>query len=141
MKYVRKHTTIPVPEVFAHDISPDNEVGAPNVLMSYIHGTSVMGHSQAREYDLDSDEKFWQRMADIQIQLASLNFDKIGSIYQEPDGSFAIGPEVVTGLGPWDDADRFWFNLAKHYFETLWPSAKTKKGTLSLFIYQPSSPT
>ncbi|KAK4613468.1 hypothetical protein CLAFUW4_09198 [Fulvia fulva] len=129
MKYIRKHTSIPVPEVFAYDLSPDNEVGAPYILMSYIHGTSAMELSQARGYDLQKDEKFWQGVADIQMQLASLHFDKIGCIYQDSSSdSFTIGPDVVTGLGPWDDAETFWSDLAQHYLQNVMAAGTAAAG-------------
>ncbi|KAH7379752.1 hypothetical protein BKA64DRAFT_727881 [Cadophora sp. MPI-SDFR-AT-0126] len=41
-------------------------------------------------------------MARIQVELSSLKFNKIGSIYQNGD-EFAVGPELQTGLGPWDN--------------------------------------
>ncbi|KAF7189214.1 Altered inheritance of mitochondria protein 9, mitochondrial [Pseudocercospora fuligena] len=116
MAYLKKHTSIPVPEVFAHDLDPNNQIGAPYILMSYIHGTSAAELSDAKDYDLKGDEQFWSRMAEIQMELASLKFNQIGCIYQHGD-AFSIGPEVVTGRGPWATAEQFWYDLATHFFE------------------------
>ncbi|GIZ49901.1 hypothetical protein CKM354_001291800 [Cercospora kikuchii] len=114
MEYLRKHTIIPVPEVFAYDLDANNEIGAPYMILSYIHGTSAEELADAKSYDLHSNTDFWKQMAAIQMELASCTFDQIGSIYKI-DGHFSIGPEVVSGQGPWDTADAFWHDLTKHY--------------------------
>ena len=61
----------------------------------------------------DQDQRFRRQMASVQVQLACLRFERIGSIYQDGD-SFAIGPEIETGLGPWDSPDQYFKDLA-HY--------------------------
>ena len=37
----RLNSKIPVPEVFAYDIDPGNDIGAPYMLIEYMHGTTA----------------------------------------------------------------------------------------------------
>ena len=49
----------------------------------------------------DQDTYFLKQMAEIHCKLADIQMPKIGSIFQIPKG-FDIGPDVETGLGPFD---------------------------------------
>ena len=118
---LRLKTTIPVPEVFGHDLSAYNIVGAPYILMSYIHGTVASEWTAARECGAgvfgtpEQNEGFWQQMASIQVQLASLTFDQIGSLRQGQDQEhFTIGSEIETGEGPWDTPEQYYSALVRH---------------------------
>lgn len=90
------------------------------MLMSYINGNVAAELQSAMDLDLsmfgtpEQDERFWDQMAHIQVQLASLRFDKIGSLYEQEEGSFAIGPELETGKGPWTSASEYYQDLANH---------------------------
>jgi hypothetical protein len=118
----RLNTNIPVPEVFGHDLSADNAVGAPYIFMSYIHGTVARDLQQAHECEEgvfrspEQDSRFWRQMAEYHVQLASLTFDKIGSIHQKGD-DFFIGPEIETGEGPWNTAQDYYSTLVRHKIE------------------------
>lgn len=87
--------------------------------MSYIHGTvarKLRTTEQGRAGlfgTVSQDRRFRQQMANIQVQLALHTFDRIGSIYQDGD-SFTIGPEVETGLGPFDNSAQYWKALVRH---------------------------
>lgn len=119
---IRLKTKIAVPEVFGHDLSADNEVGAPYILMSYMHGTSAAELSELRDCDpetfgtAEQDARFRQQMANIHVQLASLTFDRIGSLRESHDnpGDFFIGSEIETGEGPWDTAQQYYSAVARH---------------------------
>ncbi|PGH20359.1 hypothetical protein AJ80_03627 [Polytolypa hystricis UAMH7299] len=72
----RKHTSIPVPEVFCHDLSPDNKVGAPYILMEYIHGTAALDLKGVKGSTMsfgtpEQDQRFKQQMANIQLELST----------------------------------------------------------------------
>jgi hypothetical protein len=118
----RLNTYIPVPEVFGHDLSADNPVGAPYIFMSYIHGSVAKDLQEAHEYEEgvfgspEKDSRFWRQMAEYHVQLASLTFDKIGSIHQKGD-DFFIGPEIETGEGPWNTAQDYYSTLVRHKIE------------------------
>ncbi|KAK7218869.1 hypothetical protein V2G26_006872 [Clonostachys chloroleuca] len=38
VKYLSRNTSVPVPEAYHYDFSRDNSIGAPFIIMSYIHG-------------------------------------------------------------------------------------------------------
>jgi hypothetical protein len=115
----RSKTDMPVPEVFAHDLSVDSIVGAPYILMSYIHGTVAAELQEARGCTQgifgtpEQDHRFWTQMARYHVQLTSLTFDKIGGLRQVND-QFSVGPEMETGEGPWDTPQDYYSVLARH---------------------------
>ena len=119
MRYLRLKTAIPVPEAFAYDVRANNTCGAPYILMSYIHGTTASDLRQQKGCDYytygttEQDHKFRQELARIQVQLAALQFNQIGGLYETENG-FEIGPETVTGKGPWSTADAYYEDCAKH---------------------------
>ncbi|KAK4554759.1 hypothetical protein LTR86_008261 [Recurvomyces mirabilis] len=130
MKYLKEHTTIPLPEVFSYDFDPKNEVEAPYIFMSYIHGNVASELRMDRGCAMDKfgtpsqDEKFRRQMADIQAQLARLSFDRIGSIYQADNGTYEIGPEIETGQGPWGTAENYWTAWSDHVAQVARTDAK-----------------
>ena len=118
----RLKTKIPVPEIFGHDLNPANEVGAPYILMSYIHGTSAAELSELRDCEPEvfgtpeQDARFRRQMASIHVQLGRLTFDQIGSLRENHDspGHFFIGSEIETGKGPWDTTAQYYSAIALH---------------------------
>ncbi|CAK1356491.1 unnamed protein product [Cercospora beticola] len=117
MAYLRKHTSIPVPGVHTYCLDANTKVGAPYMFMDYIHGTVAQDLAEVKDYDLQTNTAFWKRMAEIQIELASCTFDRIGSLYNIDD-NFTIGPELITGKGPWNTAEQYWSDLVKSYHTT-----------------------
>lgn len=96
------------------------------MITDYIHGTVAQDLAEAKNYDLQANTAFWKRMAEIQIELASCTFDRIGSLYKTLD-DYSIGPELITGKGPWTTADLYWNDLAKSYH-----NSAEKEGSLQL---------
>ncbi|KAK3699511.1 hypothetical protein LTR37_016380 [Vermiconidia calcicola] len=121
--YLRATTWIQVAEIFDYDLDPDNEVGAPFILMAYIHGTTAKELSSIRGCQSNvfgtpsEDERFWEQMASIQAELFACKFDRIGSLY-ESEADFTIGPELETGQGPWDTAEQYYSAFARYLLET-----------------------
>ncbi|KAJ5945993.1 hypothetical protein N7454_002832 [Penicillium verhagenii] len=120
LTYKRANSSIPVPTVQSYSFDPTNEVGAPYILMDYIHGTTATDLRQkagcGRIFGTPiQDRRFKQQMAEIQVQLSSFTFDKIGCIYENEETSeFYIGREVETGKGPWESATEFYDSYAVH---------------------------
>jgi hypothetical protein len=90
-----------------YNTAPDNAVGAPYILVEYIHGSVASELRQAKSCGLqmigkpEQDRKFREQMAQIQATVASFRFPKIGSLYHDPDtDEFYIGPELQTRRGP-----------------------------------------
>ncbi|KAL8640806.1 MAG: hypothetical protein Q9228_002320 [Teloschistes exilis] len=109
-----QNTTIPIPEVYGHDLN-ENAIGCPFIFMKYIHGNTAEEVSRTYPGEHEGipsqfEDKFWRQYAKIMIQLASIRLLKIGSIVQNSDGlgSFVVGPLVDTGSGPYDSAAKFY---------------------------------
>jgi hypothetical protein len=114
-------SSIPIPEVYFYNVDSTNEVGAPYILMNYVHGTVATELQEAKncERELfgtpDQDRKFREQMASIQATISSFTFSQIGSLYQDEQTSdFVIGPEIETGKGPWVSAMGYYTDLASH---------------------------
>lgn len=127
----RAKTSIPIPEVHSYCLDLTNDVGAPYILMDYIHGTVATELQEAKKCDAhlfgtqDQDRKFRQQMADIQVKLSSFTFDQIGSLYQDEQTSdFFIGPDVETGKGPWASSMDYYTDLANHVLQVCVRSAE-----------------
>ncbi|KAI9764063.1 MAG: hypothetical protein M1835_007654 [Candelina submexicana] len=118
MKFFRRssaHTRIPVPNVYYTETKSSNPVGAPFILMEYIHGTlasDMEGIERGTFGTPEQDTHLLAQMADIMVQMAACRFDKIGGInYDEKTGEFNIGVDVETGRGP--------FSTPKEYFQAV----------------------
>jgi hypothetical protein len=104
-----------------YSTAPDNAVGAPYILMEYIHGSVASELRQAKSCNLqmfgtpEQGRKFREQMAQIQATVASFRFPKIGSLYHDPDtDEFYIGPELQTGRGPWASSTEYYDDLVDH---------------------------
>jgi aminoglycoside phosphotransferase (APT) family kinase protein len=104
MRFIRKETTIPIPEVYAFDTTVANEIGAPYILMSFIPGFTVgslwfdqTGPTPLEERRLRTLDSVAKAMA----QLQKFRFDKIGALQSHP------GPSAdIATVGPcfrWDE--------------------------------------
>ncbi|KAK4031791.1 hypothetical protein C8A01DRAFT_41762 [Parachaetomium inaequale] len=108
LEYVKRHSSIPVPEVFAYSASGDNDIGVPYILMSKAHGRPLStygwlppahqplaeGTTLLSEWD---KRKILSQLGAITAQLSQLRFDKIGSLSHDSAGNFTIG----ECLSPW----------------------------------------
>ncbi|KAK4570234.1 hypothetical protein LTR86_002314 [Recurvomyces mirabilis] len=90
--FVRKHTTIPVPETYFANYDPTNAVGAPFVLMEYIDGYRLQ--DMWRALDMRHKLPVMSQIADVVAQLARCKFDKIGSLSRNGD----VGPLLNIAL-------------------------------------------
>ncbi|KAJ5774686.1 hypothetical protein N7457_009582 [Penicillium paradoxum] len=128
LKTSRLKTSIPVPEVFFYNDDPA-EVGAVYMAMQYIPGTTAYNQRlmdpraaigtprQDCFGTQEQDRKFRQHMAAIQVELASIQFDQIGSLYQNPETQeFYIGPDCESNEGPWSSAKEYYRDLALRSF-------------------------
>ncbi|KAF2663508.1 hypothetical protein BT63DRAFT_461235 [Microthyrium microscopicum] len=90
MQFLKRETNIPIPSVFAYDMSLDNPTNCPHIIMEFAHGRSL------RDMWFDkrlSDEKRKQKRARALMQYASriiqlnkFTFSKGGSIEFDIDG-------------------------------------------------------
>lgn len=107
LKYVREHTTIPVPEVYHFDTTSRNEISAPYIAMSYIEGGRIadLWFDGNGPTPLEKRRRrILEHLAQLMAQLHVHRFDKIGSLV--PNHPFA--PDDDLRLGPcfgWDHSD------------------------------------
>ena len=131
---IRSSTSIPIPEVFAWDLSCDNSVGVPYHLEMFIEGRPL-AERWAGEWLSDESRKMkiLRNLAELMSQLHSLHFDKIGSLVLSADGtSLKIDAMVQMDFPP---------DMMSH--SEVWPKASlsgpfgsTKEYLLSM-LYDP----
>ena len=101
MKYVRRSSSIPIPEVFGSGIC----WAGPYIVMSFLEGEplsqllkdrSVQGRPVLSPQISDrSLKRAYKEMAAIILELARLEFDAIGALH-EVDGHFAVTSRPLT---------------------------------------------
>jgi hypothetical protein len=92
MQYVRENTTIPVPEIYAFDTSSTNPAKLPYILMECIHGWRTPPKLQTlSDYAI---RKILDQMANVLLQLSTLQFPLIGYLHADSDGEYRIDAMV-----------------------------------------------
>ncbi|KAK4098623.1 hypothetical protein N658DRAFT_386077, partial [Parathielavia hyrcaniae] len=77
-QYLKRCTKIPVPEINYHDLDPNNDTGAPFVLMKRVLGRHL--HKMWNKMSLKHKKSALSQIGSVVAQLASLTFDQIGSL-------------------------------------------------------------
>lgn len=113
----RQHTTIPVPEVYGYNARVNEELGAPYMLLTYIHGTIAddMEGIDSGENE-EGTRHVLKQLANMMVEMASCKFDRIGSIFANEDGDFEIGPLVETDGGPYKTAQEYYQAISMRRF-------------------------
>ncbi|KAK6498044.1 hypothetical protein TWF506_004288 [Arthrobotrys conoides] len=95
-RYLKKNTTIPVPEVyhFAYDSDPTNNVAASFMLYEKLAGQPVPELDVENPTSIGKAARFHSQLSEIILQLSSCTFENIGSIQQSPTNpdDFTVGP-------------------------------------------------
>jgi hypothetical protein len=78
MRYIKSHTTIPIPEVYFHDFDASNTVGAQYMFIERLSGRPL--DHVWEQLSLDHKKSIVANMANIFVQLSALKFDSIGSL-------------------------------------------------------------
>ncbi|RPA89054.1 hypothetical protein L873DRAFT_1823550 [Choiromyces venosus 120613-1] len=109
LAYIRRYTTIPVPEVIAHCATAENELGFQWILMEKVHGVPL--REVWPRMAISAKEEITEQVASCVLQMRALcRFDGIGSLYcrgalEEEEGvdvldakhdAYVIGPLVTT---------------------------------------------
>ena len=108
VNYVRKHTSIPVPETYFVNFDPTHAVGAPFVLMERMEGKHL--YYIWDELTLDHKLAVMTQIADVLVQLAHLIFEKIGSLNLSGEvGPLqnATIPQDEPGRGPYSTTNEW----------------------------------
>jgi len=106
---IRSSTSIPIPEVFAWELSRENPVGVPYHMEGFIEGIPLSD----RWTDLAEPErvKLLRDLAGLMSQLHVLHFDKIGSLVFGVSGKFSNVDEMVqmkSDIKAMFDGDEVW---------------------------------
>ena len=81
LRYIKKNTGLPVPDVFDFDVTHQNEIGAPYIAMSYMEGTQVSEKWFSRDSGLsDLRCRALDTIAEAMCKLKDLEFNAIGSL-------------------------------------------------------------
>ncbi|KAJ5420914.1 hypothetical protein N7465_003433 [Penicillium sp. CMV-2018d] len=111
MQFIKEHSSLPVPQVYAYEFDENSPVSAAFILMELLPGSVAMdalGGYEAhrgvipREYR----QNFYRSVANCHVQLASLRLPKIGTIVRNREGGYECGPLPGIG-GPFDTATAF----------------------------------
>jgi Phosphotransferase enzyme family len=100
MEYVREHSNIPVPTVYASDTGRNNVFDAPFMLMTGMNGEAP----DWKTLSVAMKRIVIYQMADIKTKLGNLRFSKIGSLRRDVTGNYSIDTILVgeTWAGPFD---------------------------------------
>ncbi|KAF4462691.1 kinase-like domain [Fusarium albosuccineum] len=140
LKYLRAHSSIPVPEVYSYSGSKDNDIGVPYMLQSKATGRALSEYDWAdvsREppgYKLpwpllplseEDRQAIMRKLGTIMSRLSEIRFEKIGSIFEDGHGDFRIGECLSPSLlWQWRDSiegglDRGPFSTEAEYLKSL----------------------
>jgi hypothetical protein len=94
-RYLRRFTEIPVPEIYYYDLDPDNDIGAPFVLMERMPGRHL--HKIWDNLPLEGKKSALSQIAWVIAQFASLKFEQIG---EEIDRLLALNDHATYLQSP-----------------------------------------
>lgn len=100
MRYVREKTTIPVPEVYFYNLDPKNTFGAPFVLMERMAGRDLYHLLDNCNLSTEHKMTILMQLTDVIAQLATLEFEKVGSL--QKDGLGPILDGISGSRGPFE---------------------------------------
>lgn len=127
VKYVREHTTIPVPEIYFINLNPEHVVGAAFVLMEKLPGKHLYKYWD----HLSTPHKLEvvEQLAGVVAQLCKLTFDSIGSLNSNGE----MGPVQDLSYSP-EENGRGPFNNTLEYFTSfLHPSQRRREEIMQLY--------
>ncbi|KAL5330797.1 hypothetical protein ACEPPN_000320 [Leptodophora sp. 'Broadleaf-Isolate-01'] len=127
MALMRERTKIPLPQVFGYEIDDNNPTGVAFMLMELLPGNVAIdadgGYEAHRgQIPLQRREGFYDSAAQVQVQMTSVRFPKIGTIIRSKDGSYDVGAFPDIG-GPFETATAFFEAWAAH---TSFPKSATE---------------
>lgn len=109
LKYIKEKTDIPVPTVIAYGMADDNPTGlGPFLITNFIQGTQLSEMLKSDSVDEQGDkvlsndipdstlEVVYQQIALVILQLANHDFDRIGSLSLDDDGTWSINSGPLT---------------------------------------------
>ncbi|KAI0536545.1 kinase-like domain-containing protein [Xylaria digitata] len=112
MKVIKKHTSIPIPQVFDFETSADQPFGYPFVLMEYLGGRTL-SNGLARAIPHQHHAKVARQLANVFAELQNLTFSRIGRLWC---GENAEQPAEIMAMawhaspGPLETSFEYFYN-------------------------------
>ncbi|CAE6456644.1 unnamed protein product [Rhizoctonia solani] len=94
INYVRAHTNIPVPFIYAYDSDPYNKLGGEYIIMSKAPGVPLIRHFHSMP--ANKMHELLQNLAEMLVPLSTHTFPAIGSLYQH--GELCPPREIVRSI-------------------------------------------
>ncbi|CAG8275753.1 unnamed protein product [Penicillium olsonii] len=136
MKFIKEHSELPVPRVFAYEVDENNPVGTAFILMELLSGSVAMdalgGYEVHRGVIPRQHRQNFHRSV-AKCHLTSLRLPKIGTIVQNREGGFECGPLPGIG-GPFDTATAFfeaWADSVKFKWDKATITRMMQRGPIS----------
>lgn len=111
MRYVKRHTKIPVPEIYGYDFSSNNVAGAPYMFMELVQGMSVRKWLEENTLSQERATEFYTQLAEIMWEFYQIRFDKIGELEFDCQGNVHVGgfydSRTRSAYGPFTSAQEF----------------------------------
>jgi Phosphotransferase enzyme family len=111
MQYVRRMTSIPVPEIHGHDFSNHNVAGAPYMFMTLVEGMSIKKWLEENTFTKEKALEFYTDLAEIMWEFYRTRFNKIGELEFDHDGTVTVGgfydSRTHSAYGPFTSAHEF----------------------------------
>lgn len=103
LRLIREKTNIPVPEVYAVDVTAENEIQMPFMCMSFLNGQPLhqlwLKNTRRPHAQEQMRLKVLSSLAQVMAQFSLLTFEKYGSISEDEYGSIVLGPNYELGEG------------------------------------------
>lgn len=111
MRYLKSspHYNVPVPQVYAWNLTYDNPVGAPYILREAVPGVTISKDGRFYNLPAHATIKVITELAKVQAELSKpCEFDKIGCLYEREDkpGEFYVGKMLSFPTGS-EEEDAF----------------------------------
>ncbi|KAM4058385.1 phosphotransferase enzyme family protein [Hirsutella rhossiliensis] len=140
LKYIRKHTSIPVPEVFHYCVTDQNDIGIPYILMSKAAGNPLATYDwqtynherpkpasptdPVRAMTRDEKGKIMRQLGNYACQLFQLRFATIGSLFEQDGEDYNIEEclspgHVLHGRDDIEDISRGPYHGEPDYYSSL----------------------
>ncbi|KAL9115761.1 MAG: hypothetical protein Q9227_000129 [Pyrenula ochraceoflavens] len=108
-------TNLPTPKCHDWKGSSNNPIGRAYIIVDLMEGTRAALLPQGPYLHPGTPEQ-WQylvnQMAEYQVELASLTFQKIGALFDDEKGDTVIGKDIWINRGPFDTAQEFYTALS-----------------------------
>ncbi|KAI0359540.1 hypothetical protein OH77DRAFT_1035233 [Trametes cingulata] len=100
MEYITSRTSVPIPRLHAYCCTTDNPLAHPYMIMDRVRGVCLGSVWEDPSWWTGERrrENLFESLAGYMVELAGLEFDKIGTLDRLSDGSYVVAP-FITRFG------------------------------------------